>query len=327
MQMLAKMIKNGRQDPCLSLQFLPLPTFFQKPLFPLKNYFNMMKSTILTAITLFSTSLIGFAQIKTPAPSPTGKISQEVGLIKVDVEYSRPSAKGRKIFGDLVPFGEMWRTGANASTKVTFSDKVQTANISLDKGTYALYTIPGPKDWTIIFYKNTSYGGVPAPKDFKEEEVAARFTVPAQSIANKVETFTIEIANLTNAGADLELIWENTKVSIPVIVDTDSKVMADIKSTMEGPNANAYYTAARYYYEEKKDMKQALDWVTASLEKGGEKFWILRLKANIQAELGMYKDAITTANKSTELAKADGNSDYPRMNEKSISEWTKKMQK
>lgn len=286
-----------------------------------------MKSTILTAITLFSTSLIGFAQIKTPAPSPTGKISQEVGLIKVDVEYSRPSAKGRKIFGDLVPFGEMWRTGANASTKVTFSDKVQTANISLDKGTYALYTIPGPKEWTIIFYKNTSYGGVPAPKDFKEEEVAARFTVPAQSIANKVETFTIEIANLTNAGADLELIWENTKVSIPVIVDTDSKVMADIKSTMEGPNANAYYTAARYYYEEKKDMKQALDWVTASLEKGGEKFWILRLKANIQAELGMYKDAITTANKSTELAKADGNSDYPRMNEKSISEWTKKMQK
>ena len=287
----------------------------------------MMKLTILTAITLFSTSLIGFAQIKTPAPSPTGKISQEVGLIKVDVEYSRPSAKGRKIFGDLVPFGEMWRTGANASTKVTFSDKVQTANISLDKGTYALYTIPGAKEWTIIFYKNTSYGGVPAPKDFKEEEVGARFTVPAQSIANKVETFTIEIANLTNTGADLELIWENTKVSVPIVVDTDSKVMADIKSTMDGPNANAYYTAARYYYEEKKDMKQALDWVTASLEKGGDKFWILRLKANIQAELGMYKDAITTANKSTELAKADGNSDYPLMNEKSIGEWTKKMQK
>ncbi len=287
----------------------------------------MMKSTFLTAITLFSTSLIGFAQIKTPAPSPTGKISQEVGLIKVDVEYSRPSAKGRKIFGDLVPFGEMWRTGANASTKVTFSDKVQTANISLDKGTYALYTIPGAKEWTIIFYKNTSYGGVPAPKDFKEEEVGARFTVPAQSIANKVETFTIEIANLTNTGADLELIWENTKVAIPIIADTDSKVMADIKSTMEGPSANAYYTAARYYYEEKKDMKQALDWVTTSLEKGGDKFWILRLKANIQAELGMYKDAITTANKSSELAKADGNSDYPRMNEKSIGEWTKKMQK
>lgn len=287
----------------------------------------MMKSTILTAITLFSTTLIGFAQIKTPAPSPTGKLSQDVGLIKIEVEYSRPSAKGRKIFGDLVPFGELWRTGANASTKVTFSDKVQTSNISLDKGTYALYTIPGNKEWTIIFYKNTSYWGIPEPKDFKEDEVAARFNVPAQSTANKVETFTIEIGNLRNDGADLELSWENTRVVIPITSDTDSKVMADIKSTMEGPNANAYYSAARYYYEEKKDMKQALEWVNASLEKGGDKFWILRLKANIQAELGMYKDAITTANKSTELAKVDGNADYPRMNEKSIGEWTKKLQK
>lgn len=285
----------------------------------------MKRSIILSTLTLLLTASVAFAQIKTPPASPTGKISQTVGLINVDVDYSRPSAKGRKVFGDLVPFGEMWRTGANASTKVTFSDKATVAGISLDKGTYALYTIPEKTNWTIIFYKNTSYWGVPQPKDFKEEDVAARFSVPVQNLSSKVETFTIEIGNLRNDGADLEVTWENTKVVIPVKVDTDTKVMADIDAAMAGPKAGDYYAAARYYYEEKKDMKKALDWVNLSLEKGGDKFWILRLKANIQAELKMYKDAIATAQKSTELAKADGNTDYPRMNEESIAEWKKKM--
>lgn len=285
----------------------------------------MKRSTILTTLTLLLTASVAFAQIKTPPASPGGKISQTVGLINVDVDYSRPSAKGRKVFGDLVPFGEMWRTGANASTKVTFSDKTTVAGISLDKGTYALYTIPEKTNWTIIFYKNTSYWGVPQPKDFKEEDVAARFSVPVQNLSSKVETFTIEISNLRNDGADIEVMWENTKVVIPVKVDTDTKVMADIDAAMAGPKAGDYYAAARYYYEEKKDMKKALDWVNLSLEKGGDKFWILRLKANIQAELKMYKDAIATAQKSTELAKADGNTDYPRMNDESIAEWKKKM--
>ncbi len=285
----------------------------------------MTKSTCLTVLTLLLAATFGFAQIKTPSASPTAKISQGVGLMNMDVEYSRPSAKGRKIFGDLVPFGEMWRTGANASTKVTFSEKAMAGNISLEKGTYALYTIPEKTTWTIIFYKNTSIWGAPQPKDFKEEDVAARFSVPAQSLSSKVETFTIEIANLRNDGADLEVMWENTKVIIPIKMDTDSKVMADIQSTMAGPKPGDYYAAARYYYEEKKDMKQALEWVNASLEKGGDKFWILRLKANIQAELKMYKDAIATAAKSTELAKADGNTDYPRMNDESIADWKKKM--
>lgn len=264
-----------------------------------------------------------FAQIKTPAPSPVCKVTQEFGLIKADLEYSRPSAKGRKIFGDLVPFGEMWRTGANASTKVTFSDDASVGGTKLPKGTYALYTIPGEKEWSVIFYKNTTFWGTPG-NDFKEEDVAARVNVPAQSLRDAVETFTMNFNNLRNNGADLEISWEYTKVVVPITVDTDSKVMADIKTTLDGPSAGAYYAAARYYYEEKKDMAQALAWVDKSLEKGGEKFWIVRQKALIQAELGRYKDAIATAEKSTELAKADGNSDYPRMNEKSITEWKKK---
>ncbi len=282
----------------------------------------MKKLLFLSALlTIFGTLN---AQIKTPAASPVGKISQEVGLIKVDVEYSRPSAKGRKVFGDLVPFGALWRTGANASTKVTFSEDAKAAGMPLPKGTYALYTIPGEKEWTIIFYKNTTFWGAPDPKDFKEEDVQARFTVPSQTQRDLVETFSINIGNIRNNGADLEIVWEYTKVVVPIMVDTDAKVMKTIQTTMAGPSANDYYGAARYYYEEKKDMAQALAWVDKSLELGGDKFWILRLKANILGEMGKYKDAIMVAEKSTELAKKEGNEDYPRMNEKSIMEWSKK---
>jgi Protein of unknown function (DUF2911) len=283
----------------------------------------MKKAIYLIAFLLVGT--LANAQLKTPAPSPVAKISQEVGLGKVEIEYSRPSAKGRKIFGDLVRFGEMWRTGANASTKITFSDDVMVNNgtVKLPKGTYALYTVPNKDKWQVIFYKNTSYWGTPN-ENFKEDEVAARYDVTPARVTEPVETLTMGTDNLRNNGADIFLSWENTKVVIPFSVDTDAKVMADIKTQMEGPSANTYYAAARYYYEEKKDMKQALEWVNKSLEKGGEKFWILRMKALIMGELGMFKDAIATAEKSTELAKKEGNADYPAMNEKSIADWKKK---
>lgn len=277
----------------------------------------------LTLLAFVVATMAASAQIKTPAPSPTCKVSQEVGLIKIDLDYSRPSAKGRKVFGDLVPFGEMWRTGANSSTKIAFSEAVKVGGVELAKGTYALYTIPGEKEWNVIFYKNTSFGGVPG-KDFNDADVAVRFNVPAAPQRDMVETFTININNLRNNGADLELSWEYTKVVVPISLDTDSKVVADIKAQMEGPSATTYYQSARYYYEEKKDMNMALAWVQMSLDKGGEKFWILRQKALILAELGRYKDAIAVAERSTELAKADGNKDYQRMNDKSIMDWAKR---
>lgn len=264
------------------------------------------------------------AQIKTPQPSPGCKLSQDIGLIKVDLDYSRPSAKGRKIFGDLVPYGQLWRTGANASTKVTLSDDAMVGGVAVTKGTYALYTIPGDKDWTIILYKDATLWGAPEPANFKESEIAAKFTVLAMPLRDLVETFSLNFNNLRNNGADLELTWEYTKVVIPFTVDTDGKVMAAIKTTIDGPAAGDFYASARYYFEEKKDMAQALVWVDKSLEKGGDKFWILRLKANILAELGRYKDAIAAAEKSTDLAKKEGNADYPRMNDKSIMEWSKK---
>ena len=283
----------------------------------------MKKSIILTACLAMLVTLAS-AQIKTPQPSPTAKVSQEVGLSKVDLEYSRPSAKGRKIFGDLVPFGELWRTGANASSKITFGEDVKVGGTSVPKGTYAVYTTPGERQWEVVFYKNTTYWGTPEPAEYKMEEIAAKVTVPVVALKETVESLTMAINNLKNNGADLEISWENTKVAVPFTVDTDSKVMADIKTQMEGPSANTYYAAARYYFEENKDLKQALAWVDQSLTKGGDKFWILRLKANIQAGLGMYKDAIATAEKSSDLAKKEGNADYQRMNAKSIEEWKMK---
>lgn len=281
-----------------------------------------MKKLLLLCVAVLAFVASASAQIKTPAPSPSCKITQEVGLIKVDVDYSRPSAKGRKVFGELVPFGEIWRTGANSATKLTFSDDVMLGGNKVAKGTYALYTIPMEKEWTVIIYKNTTLGG--NLKEVKDDELAAKFNVPSSRLNDAVESFSIAFDNLRNAGGDLILSWEKTKVVIPITLDTDAKVLADIKKVMAGPDAGAYYAAGRYYFEEKKDMKQALEWVNKSLEMGGDKFWILRMKSQIQAELKMYKDAVATAEKSLELAKADGNMDYVRMNEKSISEWKSK---
>ena len=281
-----------------------------------------MKKLLLLCVAVLAVVASASAQIKTPAPSPSCKISQEVGLIKVDVDYSRPSAKGRKVFGELVPFGEIWRTGANSATKLTFSDDVMLGGNKVAKGTYALYTIPTEKEWTIIIYKNTTLGG--NLKEVKDDELAAKFMVPSARLNDAVESFNIDFDNLRNAGGDMILSWEKTKVVIPITLETDAKVLADIKKVMAGPDAGAYYAASRYYFEEKKDMKQALEWVNKSLEMGGDKFWILRMKSQIQAELNMYKDAVATAEKSLELAKADGNMDYVRMNEKSIGEWKKK---
>ena len=284
-----------------------------------------MKKVLYLLSLLLLCAHVSFAQLKTPQPSPVSKVSQEIGLTKIELEYSRPSTKGRKVFGELVRFGEMWRTGANASSKITFGDDVMVgpAASKLTKGTYAIYTIPNKDKWTIIFYSNTSYWGTP-DENFKDEEVAAKFDVNVEKLSDNVETFTIGIDNLRSNSGDLEISWENTKVVVPVKFDTDSKVMADIKTQMDGPSASTYYASARYYYDEKKDMKSALEWVDKSLEKGGDKFWILRLKAQILAELGRYADAISVAEASSALATKEGNKDYPAMNEKSIAEWKKK---
>mgnify|MGYP000894085647 CR=1 FL=1 len=263
------------------------------------------------------------AQLQTPAPSPAGKTDQKIGLTDVSVEYSRPSKKGRTIFGDVVPYDEVWRTGANAATKITFGDDVMFGGAEVKKGSYALLTKPGKKSWSVMLYPYTSSGW----SSYLESDVQP-VTVNVEPVnlheSADVETFMIGFDNLTNHGGDLFLAWEQTYVPVSIKVNTDKMVEANIAKVMGGPTAGDYFAAANYYYAEKKDLKQALDWINTSIEKGNEKYWVLRSKSLIQAELGDYKGATETAMKSLEMAKADNDSAYIRMNEASIAEWKKK---
>ena len=262
------------------------------------------------------------AQIDMPAPSPTATLSQKIGLTNVTIAYSRPSAKGRKVFGDLVPFGELWRTGANAATKITFADEVTINNQKVPAGDYSLYTIPTASDWTIVLNKNTKNWGTDG---YKQEEDVVRFTVKSEKSSNAVESFTMNIANNAMNSSDIELAWENTLVRFKVTAEVDSRVMEQIKAkTSPKKDAGTYYQAARYYFDTDKDLKQALEWVSKSVELEPERYWVVLLKANIQVKLKDYKGAVETAKKAKDLAAKDNDNGYVRMSQKITDEYSKK---
>jgi len=261
------------------------------------------------------------AQIITPAPSPTAELSMQVGLTDVHIEYSRPSVKGREVFSEegLVPYGDMWRTGANAATKFTFSDAVTLGGQKLEGGSYAVLTQPGEDQWEIRFYpyESTNWGA------YVELDPAASFTADPREIDYLVETFLININNVRHNKATIDLMWENTLVSLPLEVDVDDKVMGQIERTMGGPTANDYMAAANYYLETGKDLEKAAKWAAKANEMN-PRFWTLRTQAQILAEMGRYDKAIEVAKKSKEMAQEAGNKDYVRMNEASIEMWMKK---
>ena len=278
-----------------------------------------MKQTLTLCLALVLGSAV--AQIKTPASSPLGKVIQTVGLTDITVEYSRPSAKGRKVYGDLVPFGEKWRTGANAATKITFSEDVSVEGNALKAGTYALYTLPNEHEWEVYFYKNANQSGLPRAWD--DNEVAAKFMVKPRQAGDFVETFTIGIGMVAADAAQIQLAWENTVVPISISVPTDGAVMKSIEKTMAGPSASDYYAAGRYLYESGKDKNKALEYIQKA-NATDARFWTVRMEALVLADLGRKKEAIEAAKKSLDMAKTAGNNDYIRMNEKSIAEWSGK---
>ncbi|MGZ5242783.1 MAG: DUF2911 domain-containing protein [Bacteroidia bacterium] len=267
-------------------------------------------------------SATSWAQIKMPAPSPGSKVTQAVGLSDVTISYSRPSAKGRKVFGDVVPFDQKWRTGANQSTKITFAEDVKVEGKDVKAGDYALVTIPGKTEWTIILHKNINMGGN-LGKDYKADEEVVNVKVKPINLANKVETFTINFADLTMNSANVELSWENTAVKFNITTDVDSRVMKDINDKMAGVSASTYYQSARYYYDTNKDIKKAVEYINKAVEMD-PKFYIVYLQAQILAKSGDTKKAIEAANRSIKLAKEADNADYVAMNEKLIAELSKK---
>lgn len=259
-------------------------------------------------------------QIQVPQPSPLSKMEQVVGLTNVSLEYSRPGMRGRSIFGELVPFGEKWRTGANSNTTISFDTKVTIEGKELPAGTYAIYTVPGEKEWEVIFYEDTSNWGLPEKWD--EGKVALKATAEVFELPFDMETFTIGIDELQHDSAELGFIWENTAALLRFQVPTDEKAMASIDRVMNGPAAGDYFGAATYYHEQKKDLQKAYEWIQKAVDLGDpEAFWVLRRKSLIEADLGKKDEAIKTAKKSLAAAEKAGNKDYVKMNQDSIKEW------
>ena len=262
------------------------------------------------------------ARVATPQPSPFSKLKQKVGLTDVTVEFSRPAMRGRKIFGDLVPYGKTWRTGANANTKITFSDDITIDSKTLKAGTYAIYSVPNKDSWDIMFYMDSDNWGT--PQEWDDAKVALKTTVKTEDMPMTVQSFTITVDDLTNTSASLGILWENTYVAIPFEVPTDAAVMASIEEVMKGePNASAYYSAAVYFKEANKDVNQALEWIDKSIEMSKEdpKFWMYRQQSLIHAKAGKTETAIAAAKMSLDLAKKAGNDDYVKMNTDSLKEW------
>ncbi|MCK0178328.1 DUF2911 domain-containing protein [Flavobacteriaceae bacterium S0862] len=278
-----------------------------------------MKKLLLIMLA-FTMSYAVNAQLQTPAPSPASKVEQKVGLTDITIDYSRPGVKGRKIFGGLESFGKIWRTGANARTKITFSDDVTIDGQTLEAGTYAIFTRPGETTWDVYFY--TEYQGNGAPQTLDDSKVAAKTTVDVTEIPFVVETLTIDINNIRDDSANIDIIWEQTYVTIPFTVPTDAKVSAAIDKMLNGPSANDYYAAAGYYLSAGKDPATAKKWIDKAMSKiENPAFWQLRQQSLIYAAAGDKKGAIELAKKSLAASEKAGNAQYVKMNKASIAEW------
>ena len=250
--------------------------------------------------------------LNVPTLSPITEISQEVGLTTVKLSYSRPGAKGRRVFGDLVPFNEVWRTGANASTKLTFTEDVKIEGNPLKAGTYALYTIPGEKEWTVIIHTNTRHralaGGV-----YKQEEDAFRFKIPAQKTSNHIETFTIDFVDITANSTKLRVAWENTEIKFRIDFDVDANVDRQIAALSSSPTGMTHQTeflAAEYDLHNNKDLTKADQWISAAMEKSAKNPRYGLLRAKILAKAGKRDEALKVVAEANAWATEQKNANY-----------------
>ncbi len=279
-----------------------------------------MKKLFLITLAL-TLSLNISAQVETPQPSPFSKQEQKVGLTDVTIEYSRPSMKGRAIFGNLVPYGKLWRTGANKNTTISFSNDATIDGQTLKAGTYAIFAKPGETAWEIIFYADTNNWGT--PREWDDAKVAVKTSAKVFKLPVKIETFTLSFDDLTNSSSVLGLMWEDVYVGVKFEVPTDKAVLTSIEKTMNGPGANDYYASAVYYLQEGKDIKEAQKWIDKAVDmtKDKPRFWFLRQQSLIHAKAGNKKGAIAAAKKSLEGAEKAGNADYVKMNKDALKEW------
>jgi len=256
-------------------------------------------------------SLASVAQVKMPAPSPTQTIKQDFAMGSIELTYSRPNAKGRKIYGDLVPYNKLWRTGANAATRIAFTDAVELAGKKVDTGTYVLYTIPGVDSWEIILNKGLANWGI---EGYKETEDVIRFKVEPTKSKGHVETLTMQFVNIKPQSCELHIMWEKTTVSIPVTSNIKERLKAQVEAAMQ-TDKKPYWQAAQFYNEYEGNLTKALDNCNKAIEATNKPYWIWLYKAKIQKEMGDKAGARASAQKSLELSKEAKNEDYVKMNE------------
>jgi len=278
-----------------------------------------MKKVIL-AIAVLAISLNAQAQIETPQPSPFTKVEQKVGLTDVTLEYSRPSMRDREIFGNLVPYGKLWRLGANKNTTISFSEDVAIGGKTLKAGSYAIFAKPEKDSWEITFYNDTSNWGLPQTWD--ESKVAATVTAKTSKLPMTIETLTIGFSDLSNVSATMGIMWENVYVQVKIEVPTNKTVTASIDRVMNGPSAGDYYAAAIYYSQDGNDIEKAKTWMEKAMSMTDKPaFYQLRQQSLIYAKAGDKKKAIEVAKKSLEASKEAKNEDYVKMNTDSLKEW------
>lgn len=254
-----------------------------------------------------------FAQdLVTPQPSPTEEIKQNFGLSNIQLSYSRPSVKGRVIFGDLVPYGKVWRTGANSATTITFGDDVTIGGTKVPAGKYGLLTIPDASEWTVIITKQTD---VTSPAAYKQDQDVVRAKAKPGKMPFGVENLTMLFGNIKPNKCELQLLWDSVYVALPIETDIDTKISAQIKDLMENDN-RPYFQAAMYYIETGKDLNQAVAWLDKATQQSPDAFWVYYQKARALSMQGKKSEALAASNKSIELAKAAKNDDYVALNEK-----------
>ncbi len=249
-------------------------------------------------------------RLKIPAASPGQRIEQDFGLGTVSVKYYRPNIKGRKIFGGIEPYGIVWRTGANNATVISLTDTIQVEGHILSPGSYSLFSIPGADEWAIIFNKNIEQWGA---YSYDEKQDVLRFKVKPAKLATKVETLTIQFADVHQEDCLLQILWENTGINLHLKTDVDNRIMRNIQEAMKGEK-KPYYMSAIWYYNHKKNLDQALSWMQeankAEPQAYNVKYWLARL----QLKTGDKKSAIISANEGLRLASAKNNAEYIRMN-------------
>ncbi|MEO8412964.1 MAG: DUF2911 domain-containing protein [Ginsengibacter sp.] len=278
-----------------------------------------MKNFMTAAVTSLLLYGSAGAQVNMPAPSPTQSIIQDFGLGKMELTYSRPGIKGRQVFGvnsELVPLGKPWRTGANAATKIHFSDEVSIGGTALDSGTYVIYTIPSKTQWDVVFSKGTAY---PGSDGFKESDDVLHYKAPVTAIKEKIETFTMQFADVKNESCELHFRWGNTDVSVPITTNIKDRIRAQLEAAMQG-DKKPYYQAANFYYEFDKNYAKALEYINSATAENPKAYYMFLQKARIQKAMGNKAGARASALETIQLAKEAKNADYENFGNKLLKQ-------